>query len=50
VIACALRSLGLSVDEVLKYMASVNRVRQKHPGWPESEWQQRQVMGWHEEA
>lgn len=43
VIACALAALGMPEDEVLKYMASVNTARRKSPGWPESEWQQRQV-------
>ncbi len=46
VIACALAALGLPKDEVLRYMASVNAARQKHPGWrgwPESDWQEQQV-------
>jgi protein-tyrosine phosphatase len=43
VIACALAALGMSEDEVMKYMASVNTARGKSHGWPESEWQRRQV-------
>ena len=43
VIACTLAALGMSQDEVLTYMASVNRARGKSTGWPESDWQQRQV-------
>ncbi len=43
VIACALAALGMPVPEVLKYMGRVNTARQKSPGWPESDWQQRQV-------
>lgn len=49
VIACTLRSLGLSKDEVLNYMTTVNTVREKYPGWkgwPESDWQRRQLAGW----
>ena len=39
----------MSKDEVLNYMMSVNRVREKYPGWkgwPESDWQLRQLAGW----
>jgi protein-tyrosine phosphatase len=46
VIACALVALGMDHDEVLRYMKSVNAARQKYrgwKGWPESEWQERQV-------
>ncbi len=43
VIACVLVVLGMSESEVLKYMTSVNTVRKKSPGWPESEWQRHQV-------
>ncbi len=49
VIACTLRSLGMSKDEVLNYMMSVNSVREKYPGWegwPESDWQRCQLAGW----
>jgi protein-tyrosine phosphatase len=43
VIACTLAALGMPEDEVLKYMKGVNTARRKSPGWPESEWQRRQV-------
>ena len=43
VIACTLAALGMPQDEVLKYMAGVNAARRKSTGWPESDWQQRQV-------
>ena len=43
VIACALAALGMPEDEVLKYMASVNGARGRSPGWPEADWQKRQV-------
>jgi hypothetical protein len=46
VIACTLRALGLSREMVWNYMASVNRSRCKHQGWqgwPESDWQERQL-------
>jgi protein-tyrosine phosphatase len=43
VIACTLRALGMSEEDVLTYMATVNRARGKSKGWPESEWQARQV-------
>ena len=46
VIACASRLLGTSADAVLRCMARVNGARPKYPGWkgwPESEWQRRQV-------
>jgi protein-tyrosine phosphatase len=49
VIACCLRSLGLKIDEVLASMTALNKARQKHPGWkgwPESVWQERQVIAW----
>jgi protein-tyrosine phosphatase len=46
IIGCSLRALGLTVEDVLAYMTIVNRERQKYPGWkgwPESDWQRRQV-------
>jgi|SRR5437879_1414191 len=45
VIACCLAALGMPKGDVLKYMATVNAARQKRAGhgWPESDWQQRQV-------
>ncbi len=45
VIACALAALGMPAAEVLKYMATVNAARELSHGWPESDWQQRQVAG-----
>jgi protein tyrosine phosphatase (PTP) superfamily phosphohydrolase (DUF442 family) len=43
VIACALASLGMPEAEVVKYMTTVNMARGKSHGWPESDWQKRQV-------
>lgn len=46
VIACAFRFLGMPAEAVLRYMARVNKARQKYAGWkgwPESDWQRRQV-------
>ena len=49
VIACTLRTLGMANNEVLTYMANLNQAREKYAGWkgwPESDWQRRQVTGW----
>jgi protein-tyrosine phosphatase len=43
VLACTFRALGMSEEDVLRYMATVNRARGKSKGWPESEWQALQV-------
>jgi len=43
VIACVLATLGMPEAEVLKYMTTVNTARRKSRGWPESDWQKRQV-------
>src|SRR5262249_13593917 len=43
VIACALAALGLPEGEVLKYMSTVNAARGRSHGWPESDWQEKQV-------
>lgn len=43
VIACALRAMGVPYEAINKYMDSVNRSRNKYPGWPESPWQKQQV-------
>jgi hypothetical protein len=43
VIACTLAALGMPEVDVLKYMTTVNAARGKSPGWPESDWQKRQV-------
>jgi protein-tyrosine phosphatase len=45
VIACALAALGMPEPGVLDYMRTVNAARRASPGWPESEWQKRQIMG-----
>ncbi len=47
VIACTFRALGMSHKEVLTYMTSVNKHRQKYAGWkgwPESDWQSVQLV------
>jgi len=49
VIACCLRSLGLTSEEVLAYMGEINKAPQKYAGWkgwPESSWQLHQVTEW----
>jgi hypothetical protein len=43
VLACALAALGLSEAEVVKYMTTVNMARGTSHGWPEADWQTRQV-------
>jgi protein-tyrosine phosphatase len=45
VIAGALAALGMPEADVLNYMCTVNAARHKSPGWPESDWQKRQVAG-----
>lgn len=46
VIACTLRALGLPLPDILDYMKRLNTARGKQPGWPESEWQLKQVEKW----
>jgi hypothetical protein len=43
VIACTLRAMGVPNETILKCMDSINRSRNKNPGWPESTWQKQQV-------
>jgi len=46
VIACALREMGIDLQEIQTYMKQVESVRTRHGGWPESDWQSQQVETW----
>ena len=47
IIACTLRALGYTIDEVLNAIEAVNILRgQKCRGWPESRWQKAMADNW----